>query len=84
MRSHITFIILILASFQSNAENTWRGLKVAPEYRCSIYDKSEQYPYPQSVEDGIVANMGGLVYGPYTGRYYDNDRETDIEHIVAA
>lgn len=84
MRSHITFIILILASFQPNAETTWRGLKVEPEYRCSSYDKSEQYPYPQSVEDGIVANMAGVVYGPYTGRYFDNDRETDIEHIVAA
>ena len=27
---------------------------------------------------------GGVVYGPYTGRYFDNDRETDTEHIVAA
>jgi len=24
------------------------------------------------------------VYGPYTGRYFDNDRERDIEYIVAA
>lgn len=84
MRAQITFIFLILVSFQSNAETTWRGLSVEPEYRCSSYDKSEQYPYPQTVEDGIVANMGGVVYGPYTGRYFDNDRETDIEHIVAA
>ncbi|NVJ63034.1 MAG: excalibur calcium-binding domain-containing protein [Flavobacteriaceae bacterium] len=84
MRVHITLIVLILATFNSNAETTWRGLTVEPEYRCSSYDKSEQYPYPQSVEDGIVANMGGIVYGPYTGRYFDNDRETDIEHIVAA
>ena len=60
MRLPITFIVLILASFQSNAENTRRGLKVGPKYRCPSYDKSEQYPYPQSVEDRIVANMGGV------------------------
>ena len=34
----------------------------------------------QSVEARIVAGMGGRVYGPYTGRYYANRRETDIEH----
>lgn len=27
--------------------------------------------------------MGGRVYGPYTGKYFKSDRETDIEHIVA-
>lgn len=63
---------------------TWRGLVVAPEHRCAPYDKKAQYPYPQSVEDDIVAAMGGRVYGPYTGRYFRNDRQTDIEHIVAA
>lgn len=59
-------------------------LTVGPENRCSTYDKSEQYPYPQNVEDAVVASMGGVVYGPYSGRYFDNDRQTDIEHIVAA
>lgn len=67
-----------------HAHDIWRGLEVAPENRCSPYDKKEQYPYPQTVEDTIVELMGGLVYGPYTGRYFDSDRETDIEHIVAA
>ncbi len=45
---------------------TWRGLVVAPEYRCSPYD-SDDYPYPQSVEQRIVAGMGGIIYAPYTG-----------------
>ena len=85
MRYIITFTLLATFSIYSNAEQTlWKGLIVEPENRCSSYDKSEQYPYPQSVEDEIVSIMGGLVYGPYTGRYFDNDRETDIEHIVAA
>lgn len=61
-----------------------QNLDIAPEDRCTPYDKKKQYPYPQSVEDVIVENMGGLVYGPYTGTYFADDTETDIEHIVAA
>jgi hypothetical protein len=81
----VRFTLLFLFSIYSYAdEHTWNGLVVESENRCSTYDKSEQYPYPQSVEDEIVERMGGVVYGPYTGRYFDNDRETDTEHIVAA
>lgn len=65
------------------AMETWRGLVIAPEYRCSEYDKKKQYPYSQSVEDDIVALLDGFVYGPYTGRYFETDRQTDIEHIIA-
>lgn len=73
---------LLSASVQAQA--TWNGLVIAPENRCSPYDKKEQYPYPQSVEDIVVENMGGIVYGPYTGRTFQSDRETDIEHIVSS
>ena len=62
---------------------TWRGLSIAPEHRCSPYDKKRDYPYPQSVEQDIVRALGA-VYGPYTGRCFVSPRETDIEHIVAA
>ena len=61
---------------------TWRGLVVAAEDRCSPYDSGD-YRYSQSVEPGIVAAMGGLIYGPYSQRYFDSIGETDIEHIVA-
>ena len=61
---------------------TWNGLAVAPEHRCSPYDRAD-YPYPQSVEGEIVASMGGRVYGPYTGRHYRSTGETDIDHVVA-
>lgn len=85
MRYLATFLVAAVLSISSYAQQqTWRGLTVESEDRCSSYDKSEQYPYPQSVEDVIVENMGGVVYGPYTGSYFDNDRQTDIEHIVAA
>ena len=58
------------------------GITIAPENRCTTYD-SDDYPYPQSVEADIVAGMGGRIYGPYTGTYFDNTFQTDIEHIVA-
>ena len=62
--------------------DTWRGLVVAPEHRCALYDRAD-YAYPRSVEARIVASMGGRVYGPYTGRTFASPRQTDIEHIVA-
>ena len=64
------------------AGHSWRGLTIASEYRCSPYD-ADDYPYSQSVEPRIVADMGGIIYGPYTGSRFSSTRETDIEHIVA-
>ena len=61
---------------------TWRGLVVAPEDRCSPYD-SDDYPYNRSVEQRIVEQLNGLVYGPYTGTHFQDTGQTDIEHIVA-
>ena len=61
---------------------TWRGLVVAPEHRCSPYDKKLDYPYPQSIEREIVRRLGA-VYGPYTGTCFASTRQTDIEHMVA-
>ena len=60
----------------------WRGIILGVEHRCSDYDPGD-YPYPQSVEPHIVASMGGIIYGPYTGTWFDSTSETDIEHIVA-
>ena len=66
----------------AESAQTWRGLAVAPEHRCTPYERGD-YPYPQSVETRIVAGMGGRVYGPYTARHFASRRETDIEHMVA-
>ena len=66
------------------ALNRLKSLVVAPENRCSPYDKKEQYPYPQSVELDIIRQMGGRIYGPYTGTTFRDRGETDIEHMVAA
>ena len=60
----------------------WRGIVVAPEDRCSPYDPDD-YRYSPSVEQHIVTSMGGIIYGPYTGKWFDSTSDTDIEHIVA-
>ena len=70
-----------LVSSQDTTD-TWRGLVVAPEHRCSPYDRKRDYPYPQSIEQDIVRGLG-RVYGPYTDTCFASARETDIEHIVA-
>ena len=61
--------------------DTWQGLNVEPENRCSPYN-SKDYSYPQSVEPVIIGQIG-KIYSPYTGRCFASRYETDIEHIVA-
>ena len=51
-----------LAVVDTAAGETWRGLTVAPEHRCSPYDKKRDYPYPQSVEREIVRELGAVVW----------------------
>ena len=64
---------------QGLSAETWRGLTVAPEHRCSAYNKKRDYPYPQSVERDIVRELGA-VYAPLlAGRCFASTRETDIE-----
>ena len=77
----IAVLTLAILAERPIAQDTWRGLVVAPEYRRSPYDRGD-YRYPQSIEDEIVAALGGD-YGPYTGRWSASDCETDIEHMVA-
>ncbi|MDD9981601.1 MAG: excalibur calcium-binding domain-containing protein [Gammaproteobacteria bacterium] len=83
LASLATTLVLALGFVPNASAETWRGLTVAPEHRCAPYDKKRDYPYPQSVEQDIVRELGA-VYGPYTGRCFASTTETDIEHIVAA
>lgn len=66
----------------SQAQEQWRGLRVAAENRCAPYDRDD-YPYPQSVELRIIAREGGAICSPYTNECFETRFETDIEHIVA-
>ena len=65
-------------------ELLWRGLVVAPESRCASakYDRDEYGTRYRSREDDIVEELGS-VFGPYTGRCFASETETDIEHMVA-
>jgi len=76
-----TFTAMTSTTTTEVPAGTWRGIAVASENRCSPYD-SDDYRYPPSVEPRIVDGLGGI-YGPYTGRWFESIRETDIEHIVA-
>ena len=75
-------LAVVTLAFQAESNETWRGLVVTPENRCSDY-VSDDYSYPQSVEPQIIEAMGGRIYGPYTGTCSSSTQETDIEHIVA-
>ena len=60
---------------------TWRGIRVAPECRCTPYDRDD-YPYPQSIEARIADRLGGM-FSPYDGTRFSSLRESDIEHVIA-
>ena len=75
------FVLILVTHSETWGQETYRGIVVAPERRCSPYDRRE-YPYPQSVEADIVAELG-KIYGPYTGRCFNSARQTDIEHMIA-
>ena len=85
MKLLLTIITSIcILGFHPVQAETWRGLTVAPENRCSPYVRSRDYTYPQSIEKKIVnENLGGRIYSPYTNEEFTSLRETDIEHIVA-
>ena len=70
--------VLFTAALSVSAQVT-----IAPENRCSSYDRSD-YSYPQSIELRIIAeNLDGKIISPYTEEVFESRFETDIEHIVA-
>jgi|GEM_PF-7123265 hypothetical protein len=61
MKYLVTLTFIIIFSVYSYAgQSILNGLVVKPEHRCSPYNKRDQYPYTQSLEDKIVRSMGGL------------------------
>ncbi len=79
------FVIVLLAFLTPtmlHAQEPGPAIVIKPENRCSPYNR-DHYPYSQSVEDSVIARMGGRIYSPYTGESFASKRETDIEHIVA-
>ena len=71
------------------------GLEVAPEDRCSDYERHKDYTYNASIEwkiaerAGYTADKRGWLDRPFKSPYMKGVkirslRDTDIEHIVAA
>ncbi len=77
-----SLVILLLTLTNPAIGETWSGLMVKPEFRCSPYYR-EDYRYPPSVEYDIVDLMDGRIYSPYSGTTFQHTGQTDIEHIVA-
>ena len=65
----------------TSSSTVWRGIVIAEEHRCWPYTP-EDYSYSQSVEDDIIARLGGI-YSPYTAECFGSKTLTDIEHMVA-
>ena len=45
----VSAVLFATPASSQDATETWRGLVVAPENRCSPYDRKRDYPYPQSI-----------------------------------
>ena len=76
-------IIVAAAAALTAAISVSAQITIAPENRCSPYNRSD-YSYPQSIELRIIAeNLDGEIISPYTGEVFTSRSETDIEHIVA-
>lgn len=65
-----------------DAGEMWRGLVIAPEARCTPYDRSDYAYDSRRLEAALVRDLGG-VYGPYTGRCFGDVGQTDVEHVIA-
>ena len=73
-----------LSNLSAAPDLVWRGLTVEPESRCpgNRYDRGEYGSRYRSKEDDIIEELGAI-YGPYSGRCFESDGDTQIEHIVA-
>ncbi len=81
--SAVSRLMLVLAAILAISSSASAQITIAPENRCSPYDRSD-YSYPQSIELRIIAeNLNGQIISPYTGEIFSSRSETDIEHIVA-
>lgn len=77
----VASVLVMALNLSCVRPETWRGIVVAPEDRCSAY-LPDDYRNSRSLEDEIVAEIG-QIYGPYTGRCFSSTDQTDLEHIVA-
>ena len=75
------FLITFHYTTDSFSGDNLTGLRVDSENRCSPYD-TQDYRYPQDIKLNVVASLRSI-YSPYTGQYFANIGEVDLDHIVA-
>ena len=61
------------------ATGTWRGISVAPECRCTSYDRDD-YAHPASVEARIADRLCGM-FSPYDGTQFESLRDSQVEKL---
>ena len=77
-RSVVLFCLLLVPCLSLNAADTWHGLMVADESPCPDYNRKRDYV---DTEQAVVARQGPRSL--YTGRKFDDLRDSQVDHIVA-
>ncbi|MBC6437170.1 MAG: hypothetical protein GDA52_03280 [Rhodobacteraceae bacterium] len=67
---------------ESSAES-WRGITIAPESRCSAYDQNDYSYSAASIENRIVEAMDGRIFGPYSMTTFPDIKQTHISRLIA-
>lgn len=88
MTKNITVVLLILSAFlitgvslNSDSENWYFGVLIAPESDCSDY-RSIDYSHVPKLDVFKAEEIGGI-FGAYEDQCFDEYTDVDIEHLVA-
>ena len=74
--------ILVFAPIFALAQQSSFGLELAPESRCSDYDRA-LYPYRQPLLLTVAFDHRSGIYDIYTGAVFTQGVALTIEHIVS-
>ena len=74
--------VLVFAPIFALAQQSSFGLELAPENRCSDYDRA-LYPYRQPLLLTVAFDHRSGSYDIYTGEIFTQDVDLTIEHIVS-
>ena len=75
--ARLALILWVLAS--PLLSETWMGLEVEPENRCSAYNRSRDYRYSQSLEPAIAVPE----FKFYNGDLYNDQRTIAVSALQA-
>lgn len=79
---HTRLFVLYAIPVFALAQRSSFGLELAPESRCSDYDRT-LYPYRQPLELTVTFDHRSGSYDSYTGEVFTQDVDLTIEHIVS-